>query len=196
MKLSDLSQEKRNSLIKIGLGSVIALAVVWFFLISPAQAKYSARKNESTSLEGTLKEKKALVQRADQIKAKLEENQQDLAIIEDQMVSGDPYRWIIRTFREFERPGQIEFLSYEAPVLTDAYLPNGLNNKEITFVIKGTAAYHDFGSFLERFENSYPHIRIHRIELDPVSGGFVADEKLSFLLEIIVLVRPTANIAR
>ncbi|HTQ49209.1 MAG TPA: GspMb/PilO family protein, partial [Candidatus Acidoferrales bacterium] len=64
--------------------------------------------------------------------------------------------------------------------------------KEIRVTISGTAYYHELGKFLADFENSFPHIRVVNLALEPVNATEAGNEKLSFRMDIIALVKPNS----
>jgi len=62
--------------------------------------------------------------------------------------------------------------------------------KQVKFAVTGTAYYHDLGRFIADFENTYPHIRVANLQVQPGDAGDGA-EKLSFRMEVIALVKST-----
>jgi Tfp pilus assembly protein PilO len=186
-----LSKEKQFALLKLGIGTFVVLIALWFFLIRPAQNRLDQNSRASSDLVQKAAAKKQVVERAEQTKTKLKEKSQKLREIEDQMVTGDIYIWIEKTLRDFEIRDQIEFTKYDPPQIIDPEVPLKVPYKIASFAVNGLAAYHDLGIFLANFENSYPHIRIRRLEMEPASVDAKSrDEKLSFLLEMQVFVKP------
>jgi hypothetical protein len=63
--------------------------------------------------------------------------------------------------------------------------------KQVKFTITGTSYYHDLGKFIADFENTFPHIRVVNLQLQPAqaAGG---DEKISFKMDVIALVKSTS----
>jgi hypothetical protein len=183
----NLSQ-KQFDLLKLGLGTLAILLGIWFLLVRPAQAALNKKTKTSLDLTKNIQSKKAVIQRAQEIETQFEESSKKLVALEGQMVTGDTYLWIIRTLRDFEVPGRIEFSKYEPPRVIERNIPPKLPYKAASFVVIGTATYHDFGTFLANFENTYPHIRIQRLDMEPAAPG--SNEKLSFLLEMQALVKP------
>ncbi|HYV26953.1 MAG TPA: hypothetical protein VFA77_05440, partial [Candidatus Eisenbacteria bacterium] len=121
--------------------------------------------------------------------------QRKLDTIEARMPSGDVYRWIIRTFTGLQT-NDVEIANLEAPRMSDVNILPKVPYKAATFTLSGTAHYHDFGTFLSSLENSYPHMRLQRLELEPTQLGDadgVEQERLIFKLEIVALVKPSAS---
>ena len=48
--------------------------------------------------------------------------------------------------------------------------------KQVKFTITGTAYYHDLGKFIANFENTFPHIRVVNLQIQPDPSA--SDEKL------------------
>ncbi len=177
-------------MIKLGVITALALFAFWFVLLSPARDRVNQKVKNSADLNKKIATKKQVIQRADQIKADLQESGRKLQIIENQMVTGDMYRWIIKTLRSFEIPQQIEFSKYDPPQIIEPQASFQLPYQVVSYAVTGTATFHDLGEFVERFENTYSYIRIHRLEMEPATVGISVDEKLSFLMELHVMVKP------
>ncbi|MEO5803883.1 MAG: hypothetical protein ABIR24_10160 [Verrucomicrobiota bacterium] len=184
-----LSKQKQYNLVKLGFATAAVLLLIWFFLVRPGQSRLIQRVKAGNELTQKVAAKKQLIQRASNVDAQLAKNSQKLLAIEEQMVKGDIYLWIEKTLRDFEIPGQIEFSKYDPPQIIESQVPPKLPYKTASFVVTGAATFHDLGTFLANFENSYRHIRIHRLEMEPAALGTGTDEKLSFLLEMQVLVK-------
>ena len=186
-----LSKEKQQSLLKLSAITLVVLGALWFFLVSPAQTRLNQKNKASDDLTQKISSKRQLIQRAAQIQVEAQEKSKKLSAIEEQMVTGDPYVWGIKALRDFEIPGHIEFTKVDPPQIIESDVPPRLPYKTASFAVTGTATYHDLGTFLANFENSYPHILIHRLEMEPASLGTKNnDEKLSFLFEMQVRVKP------
>lgn len=187
-----LSKEKQVALLRFGVIAVLVLFALWFFLVHSAQTRLGEKLFAADDLDKKLSAKKELVQQAPQIQEQLKESSKELRDIESQMVTGDIYLWIQKTLRDFEIPDQIEFTKYDPPQLIEPDPPLKVPYKVASFAVNGIATYHDLGTFLSNFENSYPHIRIRRLEMEPASVGSVPakDEKLNFFMELQALVRP------
>ena len=170
--------------------TVGVLLAWWLLVINPARERVEQKIKAQNELTQKIVLKNKIIQTAEQITTKLQESSAQLQAVEDQMVSGDPYLWIIKTLGEFEVADKIEFSKYDPPRAVDPLLPNTVPYKSVSFIIAGTANYHDLGKFLAHLENGYPHISVHRLELEPVPGLEGSEEKLSFLLELYVLVKP------
>ena len=186
----NLSPEKRNSLIKLAAGTVAVLLVLWLLVINPTRAGVERKIKAQEDLTQKIFLKQKTITTADMIATKLQETSAQLEEVEEQMVSGDPYRWIIKTLSRFETANKIEFSKYDPPRPVDVLVPSKVPYKMVSFTVTGVASYHNLGKFLANLENTYPHISVHRLDLEPVPGIEKSEEKLSFLLELYVLVKP------
>jgi hypothetical protein len=61
--------------------------------------------------------------------------------------------------------------------------------KQAKISLSGVAFYHDLGKFISDFENTFPHMRIVNLTVEPANGTGADSEKLSFRLEIVALVK-------
>ncbi|MEO6035398.1 MAG: hypothetical protein ABIQ35_09100 [Verrucomicrobiota bacterium] len=186
----NLSPEKKANLIKLGAFTVAGVLALWLLAIRPERARVDEKIKIQEDLSQKIVVKSKTIQTAEKISSDLQESTTRLQAVEDQMVSGDPYRWIIKTLSEFEVPHKMEFSKYDPPHPVDIMPPKRVPYKALSFSVTGTATYHDLGKFLSDLENSYPHISVHRLDLEPVPGLESSDEKLSFLVELYALVKP------
>lgn len=189
----NITPEKRNNLIKLGAITAAVLIAFWFLLVRPAQAQMNKKNLASQDFTKKISSKKEVIHKGSLVKTRLDDASRQLARVEEQMVSGDTYLWIIKTLRDFEVPQRLEFTKYDPPQFIQPVAAENLPYKTASFVVNGTAAFHDLGKFLSRFENIYPHIRVNRVDMEPASAGTDPGDKLSFLIEFHVLVKPGAT---
>jgi len=116
---------------------------------------------------------------------------------ESRMASGDVYRWVIKTFVEFPAAQGIEFGNFEPPQVGDLGIYPKVPYQGATFLVSGSAYYDDLGTFVAALENSYPHLRIKHLEIEAKpsveDSTEPEDEKLSFRMECVSLVRTNAS---
>lgn len=182
--------EKLMALAKLSAITLVVLVAFWFGLMRPAQARLQQQTKANAELIEKNATRRNLVKRAEQIKADHESASQELRQIEEEMVVGDAYLWILKTLRDFEIANTVEFSKYDPPTLKEEMIGEDVSYKVASYIVSGTANYHDLGKFLALFENTYPHIRIFRLEMEPLPQGANAEEKLSFIIEMRVLVKP------
>ena len=90
----------------------------------------------------------------------------------------------------------MEIANLEPPHLGESIILPKVPYKAAVLAVNGTAHYHNFGRFLASLENSFPHMRLQRLELEPTQFGeaaTTAQEQLRFKLEMVALVKPSAS---
>lgn len=196
-EIKQLSTEKKQHLVAVGFGTVVVLAVIFFVLIRPAQT--SRAKLQASIVEAEKKKAEAdkLVKSADLEEEKLTRREEQLAMVEATVVTGDPNLWIRRTYEKFrtQAPYKVEIPNFPPPALGDMTMIPDFPYKAATYRVGGTAYYHDFGKFLAEFENYFPYLRVMNLDLGPEEGGAAAGpgeerEKLVFSFEVAALVKP------
>lgn len=186
-----LSKDKRNQLILAGACAVAAIALMWVELISPryvALARAVASQKNAKEKLGSIQSE---IKQADSIVTEMNRVTQTLSDAESDMASGDLYSWTYNTMRLFKAQYPIAIPQISHPEVTSVDLFPSFPFKQVKFVVTGTAYYHDLGRFIADFENTYPHIRVANLQLQPGDPSDGA-EKLSFRMEIIALVKPTS----
>ena len=188
-----LPKEKRNQFIFALICTVGVLALMWSSLIRPRQAALSrvvmARNAAETKLEGI----QNTIKHADTITNELVNVMQTLSRAESDMASGDFYSWTYNTIRTFKASYRVDIPEMGRPNVSDTDLLPDFPFKQVKFSITGTACYHDLGKFIADLENKFPHIRVVNLAIQPtqISGG--NDEKLSFKMDVIALVKPASQ---
>ena len=100
--MNKISKEKQQQLVLVILVTVLALAGVWFGLIS--SQKQNLRKVAERKVEARKKLQlvKQAVESADEINSQLSDARKRLDKAEEGMASGDLYSWAITTIRTFK----------------------------------------------------------------------------------------------
>ena len=188
--MNKLSKEKRNSLILVGLGTLMVLVFIGYGLIrgqyhsiSEINAQTDAARTKLKSMEDTIKQ-------GDAIAAHFTDLTNNLFNAEKDMATGDPSAWIYDTIRNFKT-------RYKVDIAVNGQLSTGpvdmlpaFPYKQIKVTVSGTAYYHDLGKFIADFENTFPHARITNLNLEPVGGTSDNSDKLAFRMDIIALTNP------
>jgi hypothetical protein len=105
---------------------------------------------------------------------------------ETSIASGDPYRWLMKTLPNFYEADPVDLLNYEPPIIRDWQIYPKVPYRAVTFTVSGTAYYQDLGRLIMALENTYPYVRIRRLDLEPKHSADPddkEDEKLNFRLE-------------
>jgi hypothetical protein len=105
---------------------------------------------------------------------------------EGDIASGDIYAWTYDLISRFKKSYKVEIPSIGQPTMSDVDLLPLFPYKQLRVTITGTAYYHDFGKFIADFENTFPHIRVVNLVLDPAGTD---SEKLAFRMDVIALVK-------
>ncbi len=200
--MKKLSQDKRNKLIGVAVGTLVIVLALWCTLIDGQKQSIKRltdrNAEEKAKLDSALKvlESKALVQQ------RLEDAGKKLKSIESEMVKGDMYDWVIQTVKNFKSSynNRIEIPNFSREVLCDVQMFPKFPYRAALYNIRGTAYFHDFGRFIADFENRFPFMRIQNIDVEPASSSSATAtddaEKISFRFEIVALVSPTQQPAQ
>jgi hypothetical protein len=190
--MNKLPKEKRDHLILVGIGTMLVLIGIGYGLIRPQYATIKAVNSQVSSALDDLQSKEDTIKKADTVSAQLADLNDTLTKAQSDMASGDPSAWIYDTIRNFKGKYKVD-ISVSGGQLVPGpvdLLPK-FPYQQIKAAVNGTAYYHDLGKFIADFENAYPHARIANLALEPVGNSGDSNEKLSFRMEIIVLVNPT-----
>lgn len=191
----NLPKDKRNQFV-ITVGVTLGVLVgLWFGLIHFQQLKLKAIADARASADRKCAMMENAIKNAGQVEADLAESGAKLKALEAGMASGDLYSWVINKIREFKQPYKVEipqFSQIDGP--RDMTLLPGFPYKQATITVGGSAYFHDFGRFVADFENAFPYFRVLNLTLEPYTAMNSTDkEKLSFRMDIVVLVKPEAS---
>ena len=191
MNFRKLPREKRNQLVAVVLGTLVALAAMYVFLIQQQKQNLVHLKEKKVAVEARRRQVLDAIKHAQQIDADLASAKQALAEAEADIASGDLYSWVINTLRDFKAKYKVNIPQFN-PIgpTTDVILLPNFPYKQATLSVAGTAHFHDFGRFLADFENRFPHIRVLNLSLE-LNQSPVAEEQetVSFKLDIVTLVK-------
>jgi hypothetical protein len=189
--MNNLLKEKRDSLILVGAGTLVLLAVIIFELIRPQYATISNTKAQINDARSTLQSREDTIKKADTISAQLSDLTYKIARAENDVATGDPSQWIYDTIRNFKEHYNINISVNGQLSMGAVELLPTFPYKQLKVSVGGTAYYHDLGKFIADFENAYPHAQIINLILEPAGSANDSSEKLSFRMDIIVLANPT-----
>jgi len=199
--MNKLPKEKRDRIILVVLGTVFLITGVWFGLIKSQRSTLEKYTTDNVQAQEKVTNAKRRIEKEKQIQADLDLAGQGLKTIEDEMASGDLYSWLIVTLNKFRIPytNTVEIPNFSRETVAEVLLIPNFPYKAATFTIRGTAYYHELGRFVADFENTFLHIRLLNLEMEPLglpnSGAVKAsleeEEKLSFKMEIVTLIKPT-----
>jgi Tfp pilus assembly protein PilO len=201
--MNKLSKQKRDQLILVTIVVAVVAGAIWFLVVSPQETALEDVAKNAKELGEKIAKAEATIKGAPAIEAQLVESTNLLRQIEAPMPSGDFYSWCVGVVTEFVKPYKdinIPSFSKDRPGKLD--LIPSFPYTTASFNIKGTAHYEDFGRFVADFENHFPYFMVENIELaatrsveTSASGQPGADdpEKLTFNMDIVVLVKPSGQ---
>ncbi len=189
-----LSKEKRKQLIIVIFVTLAILALIWFSLIRPQYDSLHRWRATGKDAATKLQNIKHSITNSEAIANEWTDTTSALAQAEEDLASGDLYSWTYDTIRHFKQSHpQVEIPEVGHPTIGESDLLSSFPYKQIQFIINGTVYYHDLGKFIADFENSFPHSRMIRLEIEPAVSTDSHSEKLSFRMEIITLVKPNPS---
>ena len=199
--MKNLPKEKRDRLVLIAIGALVLMISIYFGVIRVQRQTLQdlAKKHREEDLRVANGER--LASSTADLNKKLTAAQGKLKTIESTMASGDMYSWIILTMNSFKENGnyKVEIPQFSREVPGDVGLLAKFPYRAAVFHVRGTAYFHDFGRFVADFENTFPHMRVQNIELEPSSTSLANTvnsedkEKLAFKMEIVTLVNPNSR---
>jgi Tfp pilus assembly protein PilO len=193
--MSKLPKDKRDKIILIAMGTLVASAALWFFLISSQQTSLKKVRDEATKSREQLEAGQKTVKSQSEVKQEFEEASLALKQREAAMASpNDMYLWHIETLNRFRMNYNVEIPQFGREVMADVGCFPKFPYRAAIFSVRGTAYYHDLGKFLADFENAFPYVRVQNIQMEPYTSDTSASprEKLVFKIELLTLVRPNA----
>jgi Tfp pilus assembly protein PilO len=187
--MNRLSPAKRNELILVILGTLTLLALVYMFLISPEKSEITRKSVEIKKSYQELEDITTTIKKSSEMAATYADVSNRLAQAETDVASGDIYQWTYDTIRRFKSSYHLDIPSLGQPSSSDVDLMPGMAYRQVKLTLTGTGFYHDLGKFTADFENTFPHMRLVNLGLEP-SPGPNAPDRLSFHMDVIALVKP------
>jgi membrane protein YdbS with pleckstrin-like domain len=194
--MTKLPKDKRDKIILISMGTVVACAAVWFLLIASQRATLAKARQDAEKSREQLEAGQRTVKSQALVKQEFEEISKALRQRESAMASPhDMYLWQIETLNKFRSNYKVEIPQFGREMASEVGAFPKFPYQAAVFNVRGSAHFHDFGRFLADFENSFPYIRVQNIDMEPLpveAGDDSTREKLGFKIELLTLVRPNA----
>lgn len=184
--MNRLSKEKRNQLVMVILGIVLALVLIYFGLIVPQDRKLRKIADDKRTADMKLSQIKDAIKLSETSNAILTDASYSLLQAENDVASGDIYLWTSDLISRFKKTYNVDIPSVGQPAIGPVDLLPHFPYQQLRVSLSGTAYYHDFGKFIADFENKFPHIRVVNLVMDPVGAD---TEKLAFRMDIVALVK-------
>jgi Tfp pilus assembly protein PilO len=195
--MKHLSKEKRDRLLLVCIGTVAAVAGLYYSMIASQRDGLKTLAAKYVESESKFQNAQKLIGKSAAIQQSLETASGKLKAIESRMASGDMYSWIILTINSFKENYRVDIPQFSREVPSEVGMFAKFPYRAAVFNVRGTAHYHDFGKFVADFENAYPYMRIQNFELEPSAASNSTaqndQEKLTFKMEIVALVNPAAH---
>jgi len=195
--MKSLPKEKRDRLILIVVGTFGCMLAIWFGLVRAQNKSLENIARKTIEQQNKVGNAVRLVGSTTEIQKKLEAATENLHALEIGMASGDLYSWMIMTVNKFRAGHRVDIPQFSREVPTEVGVLPKFPYKAALFNVRGTAYFHDLGTFLADFENNFPYLRVQNLELEPAAGSSATStgdpEKLAFRMEIVTLVNPTAR---
>ena len=172
------------------MGSIGAIALIYFFLIAPQVAQNKKLESQITTQKGKLQQIQDTIKSAGTSLNAATGASTDLAAGEEDVARGDLYAWTYDKIRKFKSGFKVDVPSIGQPTTIPPDLFPEFPYKQIRFSLNGTGYYHDIGKFISAFENHFPHMRLVNLTIEPSSGQDSTTEKLSFRMDVVALVKP------
>ena len=186
-----LPPAKRNMLIVVIIATAGLIGLNYIFLILPQNANNRKLASDTKAAKAKWEQYKTVIKQSSNTAKMVEEVTAELKLTEKDVASGDIYSWTYDTLRRFKADYRLEIPTIGQPAVEEVDLLPGVPYKQARIILSGSGYFHDIGKFLADFENTFPHMRIVNLKIDPYTGAAGAgSEKLSFRTEVVVLVKP------
>ena len=170
MNIFPKDKEKRTQFILVIFCTLAVLGLIGFALIRPQYQTLSRIAKTESDERAKLQKIKDTIKKAGDTTTQLSNVTSNLSRAEEDMASGDNYAWTYDTIRKFKASYRVDIPTIGQPSLGDVDLLPQFPYKQIRVTISGTAYYHELGRFIADFENTFPHIRVVNLTIEPVNA--------------------------
>jgi hypothetical protein len=197
--MKKLSKEKKLHLLLVALATLGVIAGLWFGVIAMQEGKIKEIAQKKKGVQSEIDKVQKVVVEADQVEMALNTATNRLDAIEGTMpsASGDLFAWIVSALKEFNTPSyKVDMPQIASPGVGMVKMYPTFPYSQATVAVQGSAYYYEFGKFMADLENHFPYARVENLSLNPGAGtGATVEEreKLSFRMDIVMLVKPVAH---
>jgi hypothetical protein len=172
--MKNLTKEKRDKLVIVGLASGFLLVGIWQFLIVPEFEAQNQLRLVKEKTRSTLRAMENGIKSVSLVEHELALRLPELEQMEIGIGSGDPPLWSSAAFDLIRHTyTNVEFLSSSQVVGPEtnrwSILPE-FPYKQVAFAISGRAYYAELGRFVAEFENQFPTMRLMNFEISAVAA--------------------------
>jgi len=187
-----LSPAKRKQLTLVIIGTLALVGAVYFILIHPQNVENHKLINETSAAQVKLQKIRDTIKQADATGKAATEVSTALSHAETDLATGDLFAWTYSTIRQFKAGYPVDIPTIGQPTASAVDLIYNFPYRQIKFSLLGTGYYQDIGKFVADFENKFPHMQVVNLAIEPAAGTGAANEKLSFRVDIVALIKPNA----
>jgi Tfp pilus assembly protein PilO len=187
-----LSPAKKKQLFIVLLITAALIGAVYFLLISPQNEANAKLTRDTTDRMAELDKYKKIISQADATSKQLEDMSSQLNQAEQDIATGDVYSWTYDTIRRFKAAYHVDIPTIGQPSVGDVEMIQNFPYKQLRFSLTGTAYYQDLGKFVADFENTFPHMRLLNLSIEPNADSNGGSERLAFRVDVIALVKPNS----
>jgi hypothetical protein len=189
--MKGLPNEQRKRLYVIAGIAAGMLLGIWVGPIGMLNDHLVRTKRMIQEQEDKLNNGQRLVNEKKAIEANLLSASNYLQTLEHNMPSGDLYAWMYQTVNRFRTNYRVEIPQISRETAGEVGMFPAYPYRAATFSLQGSAQFHDLGRFVADFENTFPHMRLQNLELEP-SGAETkaAAEVLRFKMDVVSLINP------
>jgi Tfp pilus assembly protein PilO len=189
MNILPKDREKRTQFFLVIFGTLAVLGLIGFVLIRPQYQTLSKIAKTESNQRSKLQTIQNTIKKAGDTTVLLSNVSSNLARAEEDVAAGDLYAWTYDTIRKFKASYRVDIPTIGQPSKGEVDVLPRFSYKQIRVNISGTAYYHDLGKFIADFENAFPHIRVVNLTIEPANATEPGNEKLSFRMDIVALVK-------
>jgi hypothetical protein len=189
--VNKFSKAQKEQLIAITLGTLVVVAVLWYFGVTAKQVELSKTVDNTAQTQDKLRRAESTMRQGEEIANKLQAHREILERREATLAPDrDAYAWIISTIKPFlqSRKG-VDIYHYSQPEVSEVGIIPGFPYKWATFRLEGTGYYHDFGKFFADLENDFPYFRVQNLEMSANASAGTEAEKLTVNFELVVPIK-------
>lgn len=174
------------------VATVIILSLIYFLLIQAQKEQNENLAHETSDQYAELEKIKKSIAQNQTTDTQLTDITSQLQRAEGDVGTGDVFVWTYDTIRRFKANYHVDIPNIGQPSISDVDIISSFPYKQVKVSLSGTAYYHDLGKFVADFENTFPHMRMVNLSVEPAvpSSPGEDNEKLSFRVDVIALVKP------
>jgi Tfp pilus assembly protein PilO len=187
-----LSPAKKNQLIMVLVITAALIGAIYFFLIGPQNAANQQLAKDTSDKQAELDKYRKTIGQTLATSNELVEVSSQLNAAEQDIATGDVYSWTYDTIRRFKTNYHVDIPSIGQPAVGDVDILSNFPYKQLRLSLNGTAYYQDLGKFVADFENTFPHMRLLNLTIDPAGDTFGGNEHLNFHMEVVALIKPNS----